>query len=84
MCVHPTTRPFPCGAARRPFLMQSRMSYTKIGIFSLAAYPYRRVRSLTRSLARVCTLAVGIAQRQRCSSGGPCSCMLLLRLHFCC
>ena len=25
---------------RRPFLMQARMSYTKIGIFSLASYPY--------------------------------------------
>jgi MFS transporter, PAT family, solute carrier family 33 (acetyl-CoA transportor), member 1 len=26
--------------ARRPFLLQARASYTAIGIFSLAAYPY--------------------------------------------
>lgn len=27
-------------AVRRPFLLQAKASYTAIGIFSLAAYPY--------------------------------------------
>ena len=31
----------PCPTPRRPFLMQARVSYTAIGLFSLAAYPYR-------------------------------------------
>ena len=30
----------PAGAGCRPFLLQSRASYTAIGIFSVASYPY--------------------------------------------
>jgi hypothetical protein len=34
-----------CCTGCRPFLMQAKMSYTKIGIFSLASYPYRQADS---------------------------------------
>lgn len=45
--------PHGCGCCTgcRPFLMQAKMSYTKIGIFSLASYPYRQADSQRAPLA---------------------------------
>ncbi len=51
VCPTPTPFPHPIGTYCRPFLMQAKMSYTKIGLFSLASYPYRQAPALGSAAA---------------------------------
>lgn len=48
-----------CSAACRPFLLQAKASYTAIGVFSLAAYPYSFKLAWSPIVDSVYSLALG-------------------------